>query len=140
MVERCQRLMNKVNKNFDGLTKNQTLILNSLKQARQPLGAYTLLENLQSKGIKAPLQVYRALAQLADKGLVHKIESLNSWTLCCVTKHVESPIFAICKDCGEVREHLDEKIFKRLSNIQINDGFRPDHAVLEIYGKCSNCV
>lgn len=132
--------MKKVNKNFDGLTKNQTLVLDCLKLARQPVGAYTLLEKLQCKGIKAPLQVYRALAQLADKGLVHKIESLNSWTLCCETKHVASPIFAICKDCGIVREHLDEKIFKRLSNIPINDGFRPDHAVLEIYGKCSNCL
>ena len=132
--------MKNLNKNFDDLTKNQALILDCLKQAQQPLGAYTLLEKLQSKGIRAPLQVYRALAQLADKGLVHKIESLNSWTLCCETKHAESPIFAICKDCGDVREHLDEKIFKRLSNIPINDGFRPDHAVLEIYGKCSNCV
>ena len=132
--------MKKLNKNFDDLTKNQALILDCLKQARQPLGAYTILKNLQSKGIRAPLQVYRALDQLADKGLVHKIESLNSWTLCCETKHVESPIFAICKDCGEVREHLDEEIFKRLSNIPINDGFKADHAVLEIYGICNNCV
>ena len=71
--------MKKLNKNFDDLTKNQALILDCLKQARQPLGAYTILKNLQSKGIRAPLQVYRALDQLADKGLVHKIESLNSW-------------------------------------------------------------
>ena len=132
--------MQKVKKNFDSLTKNQTLVLDCLKQAQQPLGAYTLLNNLQSKGVKAPLQVYRALAQLAEKGLVHKIESLNSWTLCCETNHDASPIFAICEDCGEVKEHLDEKIFRHLSKIPTNDGFRPDHAVLEIYGKCNNCI
>ena len=75
------RIDAKVEKNFDSLTKNQTLVLDCLKQAQQPLGAYTLLNNLQGKGVKAPLQVYRALTQLAEKGLVHKIESLNSWTL-----------------------------------------------------------
>ena len=56
--------MQKMKKNFESLTKNQTLVLDCLKQARQPLGAYTLLKKLQSKGVKAPLQVYRALAQL----------------------------------------------------------------------------
>ena len=73
--------MKNVNENFNGLTKNQTLVLGCFKQALRPLGAYTLLESLQKKGIKAPLQVYRTLNQLADKGMIHKIESLNAWTL-----------------------------------------------------------
>ena len=89
------------------LTKNQSLVLEALKQAKQPLGAYPLLDELRDHGFKAPLQVYRTLGQLADLGLVHRLESLNAWTACCENKHEGTPIFAICNDCGTVVEHLD---------------------------------
>ena len=62
------------------LTKNQALVLKVLINASQPLGAYAILDKLRGNGFKAPLTVYRALEQLADQGLVHKLESLNSWT------------------------------------------------------------
>jgi Fur family zinc uptake transcriptional regulator len=131
--------MKNVNENFNSLTKNQKLVLDCLKQARRPLGAYTLLESLQKKGIKAPLQVYRTLNQLADKGMIHKIESLNAWTICCDSKHEETPIFVICKDCGDVKEHLDKQFSKSLYRIPTDQGFKPDHSVVEIYGQCGNC-
>ena len=52
------------------LTKNQALVLKVLSNASQPLGAYAILDELRSYGFKAPLTVYRALEQLAGKGLV----------------------------------------------------------------------
>ena len=74
------------------LTKNQALVLNVLTKASQPLGAYAILAELRSYGFKAPLTVYRALDQLAGMGLVHKLESLNSWTSCCGDHHANSPL------------------------------------------------
>ena len=43
------------------LTNNQQIVLNSLEKSDQPLGAYSILFNIQKKGIKSPQQVYRAL-------------------------------------------------------------------------------
>ena len=126
-------------KSSKNLSKNQLLVMDSLKQARQPLGAYSLLDKLREKGLKAPLQVYRTLDQLEKIGLVHRIETLNAWTLCCEEKHECTPIFAICDDCGTVTEHLDKTLFDNIVALPVSGGFMPDRTVVEIHGKCENC-
>ena len=42
------------------LTKNQQIIFDLIDKSSEPLKAYSILFNVQKKGIKAPLQVYRA--------------------------------------------------------------------------------
>ena len=126
-------------KSSKNLSKNQLLVMDSLKQARQPLGAYSLLDKLREKGLKAPLQVYRTLDQLEKIGLVHRIETLNAWTLCCEEKHECTPIFAICDDCGTVTEHLDKTLFDNIVALPVSGGFMPNRTVVEIHGKCENC-
>ena len=121
------------------LTKNQALVLNILTKASQPLGAYAILAELRSYGFKAPLTVYRALDQLAGMGLVHKLESLNSWTSCCGDHHANSPVFEICNDCGNVTEHFDKELLKNLSNVSERSGFIPDRSIIEIHGRCDDC-
>ena len=59
-------------------------VYNFLKKKDKPLSAYEILEELASQGISAPTTIYRALNKLVSKGLIHKIESLNAWTVCCV--------------------------------------------------------
>ena len=44
------------------LSKNQKIVLDHVEKSNQPLKAYSILYNVQKKGLKAPLQVYRALA------------------------------------------------------------------------------
>ena len=122
------------------LTKNQSLVLNALASAKQPLGAYSLLDTLRDKGLKAPLQVYRTLDQLAALGLVHRLESLNAWTICCQNQHEGTPIFAICNDCGMVAEHLDATVADTLTTLPARSGFVPHRSVIEIYGQCNACV
>ena len=48
------------------LTKNQELVLGALEKAEGPLSAYTILDALRDDGLRAPLQVYRALDKLLD--------------------------------------------------------------------------
>jgi len=57
------------------LSKNQKIVLDHVEKANQPLKAYSILYNVQKKGLKAPLQVYRALDKLVEIGKIHKIES-----------------------------------------------------------------
>ena len=121
------------------LTKNQKLVLKVLTQASQPLGAYTILEELRSYGFKAPLTVYRALEQLAGQGLVHKLESLNSWTICCGEHQANPPVFEICNDCGNVTEQFDRKLVKSLNSMSERSGFIPDRSIIEIHGRCDDC-
>ena len=121
------------------LTKNQKLVLKVLTQASQPLGAYTILEELRSYGFKAPLTVYRALEKLAGEGLVHKLESLNSWTICCGEHHANPPVFEICNDCGNVTEHFDKELLKNLNSMSERSGFIPDRSIIEIHGRCDDC-
>ena len=45
------------------LTKNQSLVLKALRKAKQPVGAYEILDQLREHGLKAPLQIYRTLDQ-----------------------------------------------------------------------------
>ena len=121
------------------LTKNQALVLKVLSNASQPLGAYAILDKLRSHGFKAPLTVYRALEQLAGQGLVHKIESLNSWTTCCGEHQANPPVFEICNDCGNVTEHFDKELLKNLNSMSERSGFMPDRSIIEIHGRCDDC-
>ena len=60
---------------MQSLSKNQQIIFDLIDKSPEPLKAYTILFNVQKKGIKAPLQVYRALDKLVEIGKIHKIES-----------------------------------------------------------------
>ena len=51
-------------KSSKNLTKNQLLVMDSLKQARQPLGAYSLLGNPRETGLKAPCKFTELLNSL----------------------------------------------------------------------------
>ena len=121
------------------LTKNQTLVLKVLTNAPQPLGAYAILDKLRNHGFKAPLTVYRALEQLAGQGLVHKLESLDSWTTCCGEHQANPPVFEICNDCGNVSEQFDRELVKNLSSMSERSGFIPDRSIIEIHGRCDDC-
>jgi Fur family zinc uptake transcriptional regulator len=74
------------------LTANQQLVSAALTEAEVPQSAYAILERLQGKGIKAPLQVYRALEKPINFGLVHRLEILNAFVVC--DHHVTTP--SIC--------------------------------------------
>ena len=60
------------------LSKNQQIIFDLIHKSPEPMKAYAILFNVQKKGIKAPLQVYRALDKLVEIGKIHKIESRNA--------------------------------------------------------------
>ena len=70
------------------LSKNQQIILDLIDKSSEPLKAYTILYNVQKKGINAPPQVYRALDKLVEIGKIHKIESKNAFVACKYSKIV----------------------------------------------------
>ncbi|MEL6294742.1 MAG: Fur family transcriptional regulator [Pseudomonadota bacterium] len=114
-------------------------VLNFLKRQHRPLSAYDILDGLRSEGVTASTTVYRALDKLLDAGQVHRIESLNAWTVCCGGHEHETPVFAICDDCGNVTEHVASEFTHSIASLSERTGFAPNHTVLEIHGRCSDC-
>ncbi len=124
------------------LTKNQTLVLNALSRAGGPLSAYTILDQLRGEGFRAPLQVYRALEKLLERGLVHRLESLNAFVACAHDHdHAHGlTAFAICEKCGQVSEFSDEVVEERLKDWAGKSGFHATKTTIEIRGDCANCA
>ena len=123
------------------LTKNQQTVLNILEKSTEPLKAYAILFDIQKKGIKSPLQVYRALDKLIEIGKVHKIESRNSYIACkhegCSAK--TSTAFLICERCDKVTELKRNNLLSYFSKQAEKDNFQYRKHNLEIYGLCKIC-
>ena len=123
------------------LTKNQQTVLDILESASEPLKAYTILFDIQKKGIKSPLQVYRALDKLIEIGKVHKIESRNSYVACkhegCNAK--TSTSFLICEHCDSVTELTVNNLISYFSKQAEKNNFNYKKHNLEIFGLCENC-
>ena len=123
------------------LSKNQQIVLNLIEKAKGPLKAYSILYNVQRKGIKAPLQVYRALDKLIKMGKIHKIESKNAFIACnnseCEISNATA--FSICDNCEKVKEIKNSNLSKYLSNFHDNSGMKYKKYNLEFFGLCKNC-
>ncbi|MBO6717044.1 MAG: transcriptional repressor [Rhizobiaceae bacterium] len=125
------------------LTRNQSLVHDTLCRAEGPLSAYTILDRLRDEGFRAPLQVYRALDKLTGMGLVHRLESINAFVACAGdhNHHAHGPMaFAICEGCGQVEEFADAEVFDRLATRARDSGFKADKTTIEIRGKCAACA
>jgi Fur family zinc uptake transcriptional regulator len=124
------------------LTKNQNLVLGALEKAEGPLSAYTILDTLRDDGLRAPLQVYRALDKLLAFGLVHRLESLNAFVACAHPHcHASSMMaFAICEKCGSVSEFSDAGVEERLTGWARDNRFKPSKTTIEIKGVCMACA
>ena len=125
----------------ENLSKNQKIVLDYIEKVNEPIKAYSILHNVQKKGIKAPLQVYRALDKLVEIGKIHKIESRNAFVAwknssCQLSKATS---FSICESCEEVSEISDNKLSKYLKSFQDKAGMKFKKYNLEFFGLCKKC-
>lgn len=126
----------------DDLTRNQELVLGVLAHAVSPLSAYDILDRLRGDGLRAPLQVYRALDKLTERGLAHRLESLNAF-VCCADSNCHDTgtiAFAICESCGKVEEFAEPAVEQKLRGWSKAAGFTPSRTTIELRGLCRECV
>ena len=124
------------------LSKNQQIIFDIIDKSSEPLKAYAILFNVQKKGIKAPLQVYRALDKLVEIGKIHKIESRNAFIACqnSSCQISKATAFSICENCEKVSEISNSKLSKYLSNFSDEAGMKYSKYNLEFFGLCKKCI
>jgi Fur family zinc uptake transcriptional regulator len=123
------------------LSKNQQIIFDIIDKSSEPLKAYAILFNVQKKGIKAPLQVYRALDKLIEIGKIHKVESRNAFIACKSSscEISQATAFSICNKCENVSEINNPKLSKYLTNFEDDTGMQYNKYNLEFFGLCKKC-
>ena len=123
------------------LSRNQKIVLDIIEKAKGPLKAYSILFNVQKKGINAPQQIYRALDKLIEMGKIHKIESKNAFVVCRSSdcEISKATAFSICESCEMVDEIRDTKLSKYLSGFNHKKGMKFKRFNLEFFGICKKC-
>ena len=120
--------------------KMQADVLAVLRRRGGPLSAYDILGELREANPKlAPPTIYRVLSTLTERGIVHRIESLNAYIACQCDRHQHASILSICDDCGAVDECVATDLLKVLSSIVGKSGFAPMRHVIEVHGVCVSC-
>ena len=128
-VERKQR--------FTALRKR---VLELVCQYSQPVGAYTLLDDLRDEGRSAaPPTVYRALDFLQQQGLVHRLASNNTYLACAHPQTQHEGLFLVCSSCGHTQEVHTQGMVNTLKQYASAFDFTVEHAVVEVAGLCRQC-
>lgn len=122
------------------LTKPRFEVLKILSAAKEPIGAYDILE-LLGKEIPNPKPptVYRALEFWQKLGLVHKIGSLNHYVVCKEDHVHEGSQHLICQNCNMVKEIHSDELLKSLAELSKKLNFTDNFWNIEVTGTCKNC-
>ena len=113
-----------------------------LLASKRPVSAYeliALLEDRQQRKI-APLTVYRHLDFLIRVGLVHRLESTQSYLPCDHPEHAHESQYLLCSSCGNADEVESKPLESLLNKIADQHGFHPENTVVEVRGLCGNCA
>ena len=109
--------------------------------AAQPIGAYELLDLLQSASEKvvAPPTVYRSLEFLLRHGLVHQLNSSKAFFACSQPTDRHVAAFLVCRCCGEVQEFSHPSIQTMLTEVEQSTNFATQSSIIELSGVCQRC-
>ena len=121
------------------LSPHSKKVLALLTKSDKPLSAYDILDKLRKFGIKAPPTVYRALEALVEKGLVHRIESLNAFVACHEHDEKHAAKFAVCRKCGATAEIHDKQLAALIKTLAKKLHFHIEREMIELLGLCKRC-
>ncbi|MCS7006382.1 MAG: Fur family transcriptional regulator [Thermoleophilia bacterium] len=105
------------------------------------LSAQELFDGLRSDGKKVGIaSVYRALEQLADLGLVHRID-LGDGVTRFEPAHPDGAHHhhLVCGACGRIETFEDPALERRLARVANWHGYRLSQHDVVLHGSCSSC-
>jgi len=107
----------------------------------QPVGAYTLLDDLRETGRSAaPPTVYRALNFLQQQGLVHRLANDNTYIACAHPQQQHAGLFLVCRACGGAREVHTRQVDNAIARQARPYDFQVEKAAVEVIGLCAACA
>lgn len=128
------------------LSTTQARLYRVLQDAAGPMTAYQLLDELNAEPVAGaakrvyPQTVYRSLAQLQGRGLVHRVESANAYLSCRAPTQPHRGIHLLCDRCGHATELIDTKVSRSLDADAAQHQFSIDRQVVELHGLCADCT
>ncbi|MBA2125765.1 transcriptional repressor [Hyphomicrobium methylovorum] len=143
-MDRAVEIFSERNIRFTDLRRK---VFEEIASTRASVGAYEVLDRLAKKGTRlAPISVYRALDALLEAGVVHRLESKNSYFACNRLHHPPTttgrrrPMFLSCEKCGVVQEVDGEHIFHAIDEAATGAKFEPRVRFVEVSGTCQECA
>ena len=121
-------------------TEPRQKVLKIIASSKKPIKAYEILDRL-SKVMKNPKPptAYRAIEFWNKSNFIHRIESLNAYSICEAQHLHKGSQFLICDDCGKVIESHFCELPSILKENLSNKAFIPSKWNIEINGKCNQC-
>ena len=121
-------------------TAQRLLVLEGLRRSRRTITAQDLYERLrQAHPLLGRATVFRALDSLVDAELAQRFERpghVYAYAACSPGHHHH----LVCTSCDRTIE-IDEAAIAELSaRLSRTHGFSVDHASLDFYGRCSDCL
>jgi Fe2+ or Zn2+ uptake regulation protein len=112
-------------------------VLALLGQCEKPATAYELAErSRESSTPLSPMQAYRVLGRLVDRGSVRRIELLSAYVLA-----PDAPTgFRVCRNCGQCEPFLINNFAQIVHQLQIVMSFVVTRSVFEVTGTCHQCL
>lgn len=114
----------------------EAIVLDSLREAKVPLGAYEIIEHAAAVGSRlVPAQVYRTLGRLVDRHRVHCVASLSGYII------ADGPVdcLSICTICQHVVGQPAPHLLETLRGLGRAAGLSACSATMEVLGLCSEC-
>jgi len=123
------------------LTSMRKAVLYVLWSANKPLKAYDLVELLGvMQHTVTPATVYRTLDFFISHGLLHKIESIQSYTLCsALEKKWPQELIMVCQLCHQIIEVCDVDFRTLLTRLTDQFAFILNQDSIELHGLCRKC-
>jgi Fur family zinc uptake transcriptional regulator len=137
MIDKA-RLIAKCKEAGKSITVQRLDIIEELSNLDSSVSAYDLLEYLNNKGHSFNIStIYRVLDFWIDIGVVHKVESNNTYLICNDSHLDHFHVLLHCDNCQSVEESCE--ISNKVS-IANNQKFTPKKGqVIELHGLCNNC-
>ena len=133
------RLIQEVSSVGKALTPQRLAIYRALEMAKEPLTAYELRDqvNRQSNESFNISTIYRVLDFWTELGLIHKIDSSNTFIVCNDDHRNHVHILQHCTQCQSVKESCE---ISSLVKMPESASFHIDtNQVIEIQGQCAKC-
>jgi Fur family zinc uptake transcriptional regulator len=121
-------------------TPQRKSIFKLIWNSHKPMKAYDILSQFQKEDPDAkPITIYRSLDFLLENGIIHKIESQNTYLGCTHPTKEHNCYFTICDKCSSVTEECSGDYLDEINKNLKERNFKVNHVTLEIHGTCSKC-
>ena len=137
MISKAQ-LMSKCLDSGRSATPQRMSIIDELGSSRKNLSAYKLRDLLNDKGYSFNIStIYRVLAFWIDVGVVHKMDSSNTYLICNDTHTNHLHVLLHCSNCQSIEESC--QVSAQLSLPKSNKFIVNNGQAVELNGLCKNC-